>query len=41
MTFIFRIFYLGIISKFLNSEVSVHAFNKVYSDSLLARTLYS
>ena len=45
MTFISRIFYFRIISEFLNSRVSVYVFvyvfYKVYSDSLLARTLNS
>ena len=41
VTFISRIFYLRIISEFLNSRVSVHVFYNVYSDSLLARTLNS
>ena len=41
MTFILRTFYLRIISEFFNSRVSVHVFYKVYSDSLLARTLNS
>ena len=39
VTFISRIFYFGIMSEFLYSRVSVHVFYKVYSDSLLARTL--
>ena len=39
MTFILQIFYFRIIDEFLNSRVSVHVFYKVYSDSLLARTL--
>ena len=39
MPFISRIFYFRIISQFLNSRVSAHVFYKVYSDSLLARTL--
>ena len=38
-SFISLIFYFRIISEFLNSRVSVHVFYKVYSDSLLARTL--
>ena len=41
VTFISRIFYLRIISEFLNSRVSVHVLYRVYSDSLLARTLNS
>ena len=41
VTFISRIFYLRIISEFLNSRVSVHVSYRVYSDSLLARTLNS
>ena len=41
VTFISRFFYFRIISEFLNSRVSVHVFYKVYSDSLLARTLNS
>ena len=41
MTFISQIFYFRIISEFLYSRVSVHVFYKVYSDSLLARTLNS
>ena len=41
VAFISRIFYIRIISEFLNSRVSVHVFYKVYSDSLLARTLNS
>ena len=39
--FDFAHFFYQIISKFLNSLVSVHVFYKVYSDSLLARTLNS
>ena len=39
MTFISRIFFFRIICEFLNSRVSVHVFSKVYSDSLLARTM--
>ena len=38
LTFL-RIFYFRIISEFLNSRLSVYAFYKVHSDSLLARTL--
>ena len=41
VTFISRIFYLRIISEFLNLRVSVHVLYRVYSDSLLARTLNS
>ena len=41
MTFISRIFYFRIINEFLNLQVSVHVFYKVYNDSLLARTLNS
>ena len=41
MTFISRMFYIRIIGEFLNSQVSVHVSYKVYSDSLLARTLNS
>ena len=41
VTFISRFFYIRIISEFLNSRVSVHVFYKVYSDSLLAKTLNS
>ena len=41
MTFILRIFYFRIISEFLNLHMSVHVFYKVYSDSLLERTLNS
>ena len=41
VTFISRISYLRIISEVLNSQVSVHVFYKVYSDSILARTLNS
>ena len=41
VTFISRIFYFRIFSEFLNSRTSVHVFYKVYSDSLLARTLNS
>ena len=41
VTFISRFFYFRIISEFLNSRVSVHVFYKVYSDSLLAKTLNS
>ena len=39
MTFILQIFYFKIISELLNSQVSVHVFYNVYSDSLLALTL--
>ena len=39
--FISQIFYFRINSEFLNSRVSVRVFYKVYSDSLLARTLNS
>ena len=39
MTFILRIFFFFLNYEFFNSRVIVHAFFKVYSDSLLARTL--
>ena len=40
-TFISRIFNFRIISEFLNSRVITSAVYKAYSDSLLARTLFS
>ena len=40
-TFISRIFNFQIISEFLNSRVITSAVYKAYSDSLLARTLFS
>ena len=41
VTFISQIFYIQIISEFLNLRVSVHVFYNVYSDSFVVRTLSS
>ena len=41
MTFILRIFDFRIISESLNLGTSTHAVYKAYSNSLLARTLFS
>ena len=41
VTFISRIFYFPIISETLNSRSSTRAVYKAYSNSLLARTLFS